>query len=398
MSKEYKNILLTGKPGSITDVTITNSAGNTYDQRTKEFTSTLTRVRKVIGDSGTAVVNVYIPTVSSDDTFDVTLKGKEKAVSTFLNERNLRTPNELSLKEYTTKTLTWDTRHSTAGYTIAAALDTTLVAKPELKLNEEESENEIARALNRISVTGAVSKSSALLYVTRVPLINAATGGDFVNSNWAEYTIQKMNPATRKIHLNDDTNLLDGMTVFHSTIKEQITISKDGSDIITLTKWPKGLKERDVLFFSMGSWRVDVFEATITGSGTTSLTATAKADILSYGYADQTIQWQLEQNVTTVPNASDQTATCTAGATVSINCGTGDTDANASSKTYSRVAGPSKGSVGNNSTAFNNNTFTGSSITYNNTSGSAGAIDSFTFKCNDGTTDSATKTVTITLT
>ena len=395
MAKEYKDILLTGEPGDTVDVTITNAAGNTYDITTKTFTSSVTKVRRIIGSNGTAIVNIYIPTVTSDDTFDISLKGTK---GTVLSERTIKEGNKISLKEYPLKTLTWDTRHTTAGYSIASALDTTFKSQPGSRINEIENENQQTGILRDFTLTGAVTKSSALLYVTRDPNIDRANGGDFTNSNWAEYTVTGMNPSTKELRLNSDTNLIDGMTVFGDAIKEHITISKDGSNIVTLTKWPKGLKERDVLFFSMGGWRTNVYAATITGSGTTSLRATVKAGVLISGYADQTILWGLENNVTTVPNASDRTATCVAGATVAIDCGSGDTDANAGSKTYSRVAGPSKGTVGNNSTAFNNNTFTGSSITYNNTSGSAGATDSFTFKCNDGTTDSATKTVTITLT
>ena len=396
MAKEYKDILLTGEPGDTVDVTITNAAGNTYDATTKTFTSSVTKVRRIIGSNGTAIVNIYIPTVTSDDTFDVLLRGNK---GTILSERTIKKGDTISLKEYPLKTLTWDTRHTTAGYSVASSLDTTFKSQPGSRINEIENENQQTGILRDFTLTGAITKSSALLYVTRDPDIDVAQGGDFSNSNWAEYTIIGMNASTKKLKLSDDTNLIDGMTVFGDVIKEHITMSKDGSNIVTLSAWPKNLKERDVLFFSMGGWKVDIYEATITGSGTTSLTATVKAGVLISGYADQTIYWHLPQNVTTTPNASDQSVTCTAGSTVTINCGLGDTDANAGAKTYSRVAGPSRGSVGNNATAYDNNTFTGTSITYNNTSGSATDTDSFTFRCTDaGGTNSDTKTITITLT
>ena len=397
---EYKNIQIVGEPNAVAKVTLTNAAGNTYNRATEEFESGTKTIEVVVGPHGVATIPVYLPTITSDDTYDIRVKA---GVGTLLADSFPKEDKTVTFKEYITKTLTFDTRHSTAGYTIAAALDTTFSGTAGLMPEEDtgRAKNDLIDTTERvsaISLTGAVSKSSALLYVTRASSWVEGTGGDIASSNLVSATIIAMNSATKEVKVDDDTNILDGMTIYGDNIDEHITVSKDGSNILTLTVWPKNFKYNQIVYLSMGGWRFNFSSLSITGSGTTSLTATVVGSILAYGYADQTIQWQLERNVTTTPNASDQTATCTAGATVAVNCGTGDTDANASSKTYSRVAGPSKGSVGNNSTAFNNNTFTGSSITYNNTSGSAGATDTFTFKCNDGATDSATKTVTITLT
>ena len=248
------------------------------------------------------------------------------------------------------------------------------------------------------SLTGAISKSSALLYVTRQPNLNLdGTDGDFTNSRYVTEVTKSTSPSIGKIKVADGTNVNDGLVVFGESINEKITVSKDGAVLTLLgyNEWPR-IRDEETLYYTIGGHVINIQEAEISGSGTTSLTATCTGNITRFGYDDTTITWALENNVTTIPNASDISASCAEGGVVEINCGAGDTDSNAGSKTYSRVAGPSKGSVGNNSSSFNNNTFTGSTITYNNTSGSG--TDTFTFRCNDGTTNSATKTVTITLT
>ena len=393
MAEKIKNMLVTGSPNAEVKVILKNAAGQTYNPTTKVFETGSNEILVIIDPSGYANFPIIFPEISSDDTYDVSIK---PVAGTKLGAKIPTRENIITTKDYVPKILTWTTSHATAGYTVAAALSTVFpgVAKSEVS-------NITTNALRNISLTGAVTKSSALLYVYDAPDITSATGGDFTNSNKTTYTIQLLDKSSGVVILDGDTNINDGMNVWGKNITEDVTMSKDGSNQITLSGYkvfPK-IKPGDELTFSEGGWDVDIMQATVTGSGTTSLTATIIGQINRFGINDDTITLRLAESVTTVPNASDQSVTCVAGATVAVNCGLGDTDANASAKTYSRVAGPSRGTVGNNSTAFDNNSFTGTSITYNNTSGSATDTDTFTFKSRDaGGTYSATKTITITLT
>ena len=399
MAEKIKNILTTGSPNAEAKIIIKNAAGQTYNQVTKVFESSNNEVRIIVGPSGYTNTSIILPSISSDDTYSISTK---PVAGVELGKKIPTTPNIITFQDYINKVLTWTTSHTTPGYTIASALSTTFTG-------EANTQNPNADDISIISInlTGAITKSSALLYVFDNPDVTSATGGDFTNSNKATYTVRLFDKSKGTVILNGDTNLLDGMEVWGDNIKENISISKDGSNQITLsghTYWPN-IDVGDTLTFTMGAYDIDIDTATITGSGTTSLTATIKGYINRFGYSDTTITWGLQNSITTVPNASDQSVTCDVGATVTVNCGLGDTDANAGAKTYTRVlseAGgtdPSRGTVGNNSTAFDNNTFTGTSITYNNTSGSATDTDTFTFKCTDADgTHSATKTITITLT
>jgi hypothetical protein len=394
MAEKIKHITVKGSPNAKTSVIVKNAAGNTYNQNTKTFESGTNIINISIGSNGRSVIPIILPNITSDDTYTLSVKPKAGTVT---NSSLTALENYITQKEYPAKTLTWTTSHTTAGYTIAAGLSSSFkgsVPEGVFDINDLESGM-------YFTLTGAITKSSALLYVTRDPSISRSTGGDFTSAKRPSQSVTRTSPSTAKISIDDDTNVSDGDKVYGENIIEEIAIAKDGSNVLTLsdyTYWPR-IEVDQVLYFSEGGYDVDVREASIAGSGTTSLTGTVTGYINRFGYDDDTITWRLQENVTTTPNASDQSVTCVAGATVAVNCGLGDTDANAGAKTYSRVAGPSRGTVGNNSTAFDNNTFTGTSITYNNTSGSATDTDTFTFKSRDaGGTYSATKTITITLT
>ena len=396
MSDLYKNIIITGTPGALAKVSITNAAGNTYDETTQTFTSAPTTVDRVVDASGFSNVQILLPEPSVDETYDYQLKTVAGVQVGDENDKYKKiTPgvNFLQFKDYLNKTLTFDTNHTTVGHTIASTLDATFTGSPETA-SYEDVETE---SLLTFTLSGAVTKSSALLYTSRQPTWNVSTGGDFSNAYYSTAKVLKFNQSTRKIVVDSDTNITNGDTVFGENINEEMTITKDGSNIITINAGPKfpSLEIDETLRFSKSGYIITINDATVTGSGTTSLTASVTAEVERFGYDDMTVQWALNNFVSTTPNASHQTATCPAGESVSIDCGTGDTDGNADTKTFSVVSGPSSGSVGNNSTSFNNNTFTGSTITYKNTPGVE--TDSFTFKCNDGTTDSGTRNVSITI-
>ena len=74
MSDLYKNIIITGTPGALAKVSITNAAGNTYDETTQTFTSALTTVDRVVDASGFSNVQILLPEPSVDETYDYQLK------------------------------------------------------------------------------------------------------------------------------------------------------------------------------------------------------------------------------------------------------------------------------------------------------------------------------------
>ena len=391
MSEIYKNIVVTGTPNAVASVVLKNAAGQTYNTQTKSFDSGSNIIKLTLEANGRAVFPVVLPSATSNDSYFI----DTKATPGVSKSRDLVFKEAIEkpvFKDYIDRTLTFTTSHTVSGYSIGSGLSTTFVSNTssEPTFNVDDLEDGSV-----FSVSGAITKSSALLYVTRQPSISKLAGGDFTNSQTAQQLVEAFKP--NLVQLDSGTNLINGMHVFGNNINEEITTALDGSTVglVGLTSFPR-FDIGQTLYFSMGGYDTDITKASITGSGTNSLTATLTGSLNKTGFTDQTITWRLQENVTTVPNASAISATCILTETVAINCGAGDTDANAGSKTYTRVAGPSKGVVGNNSTAFDNNTFTGSTITYKNSTGEG--TDTFTYKCNDGTTDSATKTVTITLT
>ena len=426
---ETRNINIIGDEGAKFVLKITQGA-NTYDFSTRSFTSSSTTSgEKTIDESGLINYPIIFSTATRKAQYDILIS---PSAGTILSNDISKANPTISIYQYDPIVITWDTIHTTAGYTIAAALDTTYATKANVDLSESQNSQ-------KISLTGAITKSSALLYTTRQPTWTQEAGGDFTNTNYIDYKILSINSSEAIIKLDDDTDLIDGMTVTGRNITEDITISKDGGNIITLighSYWPK-FKYDQKLYFSMGGHKARLETYTIAGTGTVSLTGTIAGYIDKTGFADQTIQWQLVNNVTTVPNAYDMAVNCSiTDVTTSFSVQDGDStpqgadagtcsrssannwtctvqedvDANKDTKTYALVSksgmtvdGELKGVIGNNSAAFNNDTFyTGSTlkdkITFKYAAGSAGDTCSFTYKANDGTTDSATKTVTITLT
>ena len=399
-----KYITVKGTPNSRTRVVFKNNAGNSYNQSTQAFESGTNFIDISIGPEGRSVVPIFLPDITSDDVYTLSIK---PTAGTFTDTKLLAKENYISERDYVEKTITWTTSHNVAGYTIASGLSSTFKGVPDTT----EYSRDFLEGGRYFSLSGNITKSGALLYVVRQPVGDFVSldgrDGDFTNTAKPIYTVLATKPSEATLRISGNTNISNGDYVWGEGINEKITITKSGN-IITLsgqTEFPHFEIDQE-LHFSEGGHYVNISSAELTGSGTNTIAGSVKGHISKMGYDDDTMTWLLNDTVTTVPNIFgdngainvNRTATCTAGATVEINCGSGDTDANAGSKTYSRVSGPSRGSVGNNSTAFNNNTFTGSSITYNNTSGSAGDTDSFVIKCNDGTTDSANQTVTITLT
>ena len=432
MPETIRNILVTGTPNASTKVIVKNAAGNTYNTSTKAFETGNNKITVFVGDTGHASVPITFPDITSDDTYNISLIATPGVV---LGEKIPLQENKITLKDYVPKTLTWTTSHNVAGYSIAAALSTSFSLVSNTLKDYEEESNQIVN----ITLAGAITKSSALLYVKDAVDTTVATGGDFANISKPSYDILKTNKSKGEIILDDDTNVEDGMKLWGDNITEDIAVSKDGSNKITLsgfTFWPK-IDVGDTLTFSKGGWDVKIGYVNIGGSGSTSLTANLTGSINRVGFEDNTITWALQEAITTVPNAlgtvviasiddgttsfsvqdgnanpsQKENGTCSRSSANNWTCTVqADQDANKESKTYSIVSeggmtvdGELKGTLGNNSTSFNNSTFytggtTRDKITFKYSAGSAGDICTFTYRCSDGTTNSDTRTVRITLT
>jgi hypothetical protein len=126
------------------------------------------------------------------------------------------------------------------------------------------------------------------------------------------------------------------------------------------------------------------------GSGSSLLTLDYTYNVMNFGRQDTTFTMETDNFVTTKPNAYTQSVTTTKDTAITIDTGTYDKDANADTKTLTIVSGPYHGKL----TAVGG---AAQSKTYTPNSGFTGE-DKFTFKMNDGTTDSDIKTITIKIT
>ena len=140
MSDLYKNIIITGTPGALAKISITNAAGNTYDETTQTFTSSPTTVDRTIDTGGFSNVQILLPESSTDDTYDYELKTVAGIQIGDKNDKYKQINPGVSFsqfKDYLTKTLTFDTNHTTAGHTIASTLDATFKGSPETASYED---------------------------------------------------------------------------------------------------------------------------------------------------------------------------------------------------------------------------------------------------------------------
>ena len=129
----------------------------------------------------------------------------------------------------------------------------------------------------------------------------------------------------------------------------------------------------------------------ISTSGETTVTISGSINISEFGRENVTFTQDLDNILTYTPNAYDQTIIVPAGATTTIELLKTDTDENYRVKTPAIVANPSHGTLSGSDFAAGIGT-----IDYTPTTGFTGA-DLFTFKVSDGTTDSDTKTIYITV-
>ena len=124
------------------------------------------------------------------------------------------------------------------------------------------------------------------------------------------------------------------------------------------------------------------------GSGSTEITIVGNIFVKKFGKESVTYTQQVDDFVTFTPNAYRQTVRVPKDTATNINVKVGDTDINSASKTVTVLSNPSRGALASLESGIQ---------TYTPHTGFLGD-DSFTFKVNDGTTDSATKTINITVT
>ena len=128
-------------------------------------------------------------------------------------------------------------------------------------------------------------------------------------------------------------------------------------------------------------------EIVTSGSGTSAVTSTSNITVFKFGTEDITYTQDVDTFMTNVPNAYDQEVDVVKDTATVINMALPDNDANAATKTYSVVAGPFAGTTSGLETT---------NATYTPNTGFTGK-DYFTFKANDGSKDSLTKTIFITV-
>ena len=213
-------------------------------------------------------------------------------------------------------------------------------------------------------------------------LLDGDGGGDaFIVSVDSKDTITVSEAVTVK----DKVNLTFSNLITGSTIKTIDTSLKQ----ITLEEPIANVGKDTLLSFSNNEMRfTNTTSASNSGSASTTLTNAIK--LSRFGTKDVTYTLTTDDIFTLTPNAFDQRVIAVKETAIDINVLALDTDSNAGSKTPSTIRNPVHGAI------------TGSygsgdgTITYTPAVGFTGE-DSFSFKVNDGTTDSDTKTVFITV-
>ena len=208
----------------------------------------------------------------------------------------------------------------------------------------------------------------------------------------------------------DSMNLLTISESINTFDSEQITFSSGGKNVI-IKSIDSNLKRIELTepitleLFESGYTTLSfynnemIFENRVTSSdsgvnsssSTTSSTLTNSIEMSRFGTEDVTFTVPLSDIFTLTPNAFDQYVTARKDTAIDINVLLGDNDSNVGSKTPAFVTQPTKGIM---SGAFGSGDGT---VTYTPNTGIVGQ-DFFKFKVSDGTTDSDTKTVFITIT
>ena len=319
--------------GETREIKISGSTGAEFELYVKEgtnyynwSTNSFQKIEKILKNqkipiSGKYTQSIVIPAVTSDTSYDFyirTLPGTTSNVST-TNEQKIGV-----LYQKGSKTATF-TATSAASLVIASGL----------------TGGTLNNTKDTLTQTGAITKSgSPLIYVHNTPSWNKINGGNWTNVNKVSTSVISIDGA--KVIVKDGSNISSGYAVTGKGIIDEITVSSISGNIITLSA-AQNLTQGQTLIFSKSGWEIGPITATISLSGTTSVTMTTSHKIQSVGIADVTSACVIDSFVTVKPNAFPVSVSCPARGNVVINVvdyctnylGTrGDNDANQEEKEY----------------------------------------------------------------
>lgn len=459
-----RNVLIVGSPNTVVKFVIKNIDGETYNSKAEVFQAGVVNIlTTTIGSDGEVDFPFLINNASSNQRYRVSIRPSQD----YVLGKNVKIDsggNVAEVEETTLRTIQFIPTAFTAAGTGRTAVFGAKLSCTKTGTQEENSFGE-DYSLSGFNQSGSITVAGGqLLYVTPSPinLPNRATGhGHFDNAGYESGVVVAVGigvgleaGSTKKITFGASMPSLTAASdfVWGGNLKSSHIVAAIEADIvdksISCVDDSKGdlmsIKIGDVLYMSGGGHAVDVTSAEIIGSGTASLTASYKGYIDRFGSRDVTVGWNMATQISGLPNAYDMAVSCSiseATTSFSLQDGNGaplysdsgtcskssannwtctvqqDVDANKDTKVYDLVSksgmtvdGELKGTIGNNSTAFDNDTwYTGSTvkdkITFKYAAGSAGDTCSFTYRARDAGTAcssagcySATKTVTITLT
>lgn len=335
---------ITGDSGAVFHLTIKNNAGKTYNWDDEVFTAPHTELRdQNIGNSGKYDNYFIIPTVTSDDRYDVYLTTNQDVVLSGGIPSTIKT---FSIFQYGPKTLTFNTTTAISGVAVqnSGSAGTDLVggtiSGPGDLLLEKAS---------TMTQTGTITKSGpTFVYVSSAPTWDKATGGSFTNVNTVEATLVSRQGTTWT--LDDGTNVAATHRITGENIIDDITVSSiSGNRIVVSADQP--VPNGTILTFSKGGWEVSNANVSFDSgtSGTNTVTMTVTAGVEKIGNADVTSVLDIDNFMSNKPNAfpvenvkcpitSDFTAE---PVTIDLaeDCtnylgGLGDNDSNQATKTY----------------------------------------------------------------
>ena len=404
--------------------------------------------------SGKYTAIITFPASNAVNKYKINLRPGD---GTIINTSLPTTDPMWTIHQYTKPTITFTKTTGTATGVTYTGDDSTLTANSRARMGRQTNPFQSTSLNNGTSVSSfgtlnyavTAAKSGALVYIKTTNFVFAndttvvkTVNEDVVNSDIVKlknvdnlsigmvatldtYTKTKLYDIDSLIlKLSDTSNLLPGMAVsgdggsaiivsiindseiiisndiaardkanltFYRTTGSNITIKSIDTDLkeVTLRNQIDKINVGTSLSFKNDEMRF-VGSIVKSNSGSASTTLTNTITLQSFGTKDVTFTLPTDDIFTLTPNAFDQNVNAFKETAKDINVLLLDTDDNSGSKTPSTVRNPSHGAI---SGSYGSGDGT---ITYTPAIGFIGE-DSFTFKVNDGTTDSETKTVYITV-
>ena len=404
--------------------------------------------------SGKYTAIITFPASNAVNKYKINLRPGD---GTIINTSLPTTDPMWTIHQYTKPTITFTKTTGTATGVTYTGDDSTLTANSRARMGRQTNPFQSTSLNNGTSVSSfgtlnyavTAAKSGALVYIKTTNFVFAndttvvkTVNEDVVNSDIVKlknvdnlsigmvatldtYTKTKLyNIDSLILKLSDTSNLLPGMAVsgdggsaiivsiindseiiisndiaardkanltFYRTTGGNITIKSIDTDLkeVTLRNQIDKINVGTSLSFKNDEMRF-VGSIVKSNSGSASTTLTNTITLQSFGTKDVTFTLPTDDIFTLTPNAFDQNVNAFKETAKDINVLLLDTDDNSGSKTPSTVRNPSHGAI---SGSYGSGDGT---ITYTPAIGFIGE-DSFTFKVNDGTTDSETKTVYITV-